>query len=290
VADTNTAHWVITNASPLITLTDSNAAESGNQPSQVVTIVLSGFTNPNYTTCGGTQPNCTFYARILTYSTSSPSYTCNGSTCTLTTTPLDDGGIALSTAQTITITSKVYEQLIFCVYSGASCLAANNGFSLGDTTGVLYTSGAFTDISTHYTITTNAANGVIVRMLGNTLNGTGGTITAIGGTAAQSNTGNDQFGLCTYGTGLTIPTLYNNTGNCNTVTQSSGTNNTESTSITAWYGFDLSAAQSTYGSQIASTTTGGTFTGTIAFIGNVGVTQTAGIYSTTLTFVATGSY
>ena len=296
-SDTTTGDWSVTNASGLIILYDASSSTSVGAGVQV-TIIMTGFQNPNYSSCaGGTVPNCSFYARLLTYTTTWPHT--NPYAATTIGTPTDEGGIALSTNQAITVTSKVQEQLTFCVYTGANCAAGGGSVILGDTQGVLYTSGPFVDKSTTYTISTNAINGLTVRMLGNTLTSGSNTINAIGGTAASSASGTSQFGLCSYVSAstamtLTITSPYNNAA-CNTTTQSAGPGQTGTPggNGTAQFAFDTTQTTTTYGASLASASAGssaGSATGVIAMIGNTSVTQQAGLYSTTLTFVCTATY
>ena len=296
-SDTTTSNWTIGKTSPLLILSD--AGSSVSEPSNTqVTIVMSGFTNPNYSACtGGTPPNCSFYARLFTYTTNTAA---TSYTPTSTQSPTDQGGVALSTNQVVTVTSKVQEQLTFCVYTGASCSAGGGSVTLGDSTGVLYTTGPFVDVTTQYTVSTNANYGLSIRMLGTTLTSGSNTITAIGATAASSNPNHDQFGMCTYvtNTGMTLaPQSPYNNANCNTTTQTANqAGNATGGAGSAQFGFDTNGSTgttSTYGGVLASAATGvsaGSATGVIAMIGNVAVTQAAGIYTTALTFVATSSY
>jgi hypothetical protein len=263
-----------------------------------------GITNPATT-------NTTFYARILTYSTNA------GATGYTPTVPgsepplVDAGGVALSTVAQITITSKVQEQLTFCMYTSAVIYTTCTGVSgtavtLGDTNGVLRTSGAFVDRTTKYNITTNAATGAAIRIKGNTLTTGSFTIAPVGSTQALSAAGTEQFGFCTFRdagggtTGLTATAPYDGTGgaagDCSTTTQTAGTGTTGGTGAgasEARFAYDdntSTGTRSTYGQQFASKSAGDFSTGIIAFLGNISYTTEAGIYTTTLTFVATGTY
>lgn len=245
----------------------------------------------------------TFYARILTFDTKTDadSYSATGTNTGL----VDAGGIALSTVAQITVTSKVQEELTFCVgtTSGATSCASDTGsdVTLGDDHGVLSSSGPFVDKNTTYVVQTNATSGAAIRMKGGTLTSGSNTITATGSTPATSSAGSSQFGLCTYeASGSTISTAsyttYNGTGTgtpgttCQTQTsQTAGTASTGGAG-TAKFGFNTTATSSTYGDQLAQVSAGATATGVIAFLGNISVTQQAGIYTTTLTFIATGTY
>lgn len=251
--------------------------------------------------------NTTFYARIFTFATTANVTTWNGTANgSATTNVVDAGGIALSTAQTITVTAKVQEQLTFCVGTHATSSAASataqtscgslssTGVTLGNALGVLSSSGPFVDVTTQYIIGTNAASGAVVTVKGATLtSGSGATITAIGSTAATSSAGSSQFGICTYeGTGSNLGfsgyTTYNSS-NCSGTTQTAGYGSTGGNG-TAAFGFNTTNTTSTYGDSIAKETAGSNSTGIVAMIGNISASQTAGIYTTTLTFIATGTY
>lgn len=259
-----------------------------------------GVTNP-------TTTNTTFYARLIVFNTQAGA-TSYDSSVTGANNPgaeppvIDAGGVALSTAAQITITSKVQEKLTFCMYTSAANYTDCTGVSgtavtLGDTNGVLDTAGPYVDKNTKYNVTTNAANGVAVRVKGDTLTTGSFSISAIGASAASSTAGTEQFGFCTYrdtggGAAGLVGTSPYDSANCNTTTQSAGTG-TPGGVGTAQFAFDTNATTgttSTYGHQFASKPAGDFSTGIIAFVGNIANTTEAGIYSTTLTFVATGTY
>jgi hypothetical protein len=258
----------------------------------------------------------TFYGRIMTFPNAATSNFGAGYTTTNldTNIPTDAGGVALSTAQQITITSKVQEQLDFCMYYNAtavydSCAGTGNAFSLGDTNGVLSTAGVFVDKRTRYNVRTNAQSGVTIRMRGTTLTHPNAyTIDAnagANGTAAAAN--DEQFGICTYldpsstNTGITPVDGYDGDGAggisttaCAGSTQTSGTGTTGGDNG-AFFKFDDSTTleQGTnhlYGSPIATKAAGDWSAGIIATAGGVAYTTEAGIYTTTLTFIATGVY
>jgi hypothetical protein len=129
------------------------------------------------------------------------------------------------------------------------------------------------------------------------------------GTAYASSVGTTQFGLCTWAANGTTANLtpvapYNN-GTCSSTRDTSGTAcSTYCGNATgdqgASFGFDLTNAANTstyntsaplgYGSQLATVAAGGFSSGQIAFIGNINISQPAGSYVTTLTFIATGTY
>ena len=225
----------------------------------------------------------------------------SGNTPTVTGTP-DFGGIALSTAANITITATVYETLSFCVFQTACGTAPN--LTLGNsTTGALSTSTAYVNSNAQYTIATNAGGGASVMMTGTTLCRPGGTcatgvnaftIHAIGNTALASSVGTEQFGMCADTTGATgtlaatAPYKDTSVNNCHTGIA------TGTYAGSALFGFNDSAVNGTNsaaGDQVlASTGVIASYTGTFAFLGNIASTTAAGIYSTSLNMVATGTF
>lgn len=254
-----------------------------------------GVTNPNNT-------NTTFYARILTYVDADDdgdgcSPADDSAVCYASAAPgiyVDEGGIALSTTARITITAKVQERLTFCVYTAADCISGGTSVALGDTNGVLDPAGPYVDVTTKYDVATNAASGAAIRVKGPTLTASAATIDAMT-TEAASTPGSEQFGMCTYqntGTGLTPDTDYdgvNGGDNCSDTTQTAGTGSTGGDGNAFFY-YDPSVADTTYGDIFANKAAGNISQGVIAFIGNVSFTTEAGIYNTTLTFIATGTY
>lgn len=237
----------------------------------------------------------TFYARIFTFSSTANATTWLGTADgSATATVVDSGGVALSTAQQISVTAKVQETLTFCVYT-TSC-GTGSSVALGDTNGVLSTAGPFVDITTNYDIATNANSGAVVRFKAGLPTSGANTLASINaatpGTAATSSAGTTQFGLCSYvasGSGLTISAPYAD-ANCDTQTsQTAGTGSTGGAG-TALFAFDTADAASTYGDDLATKAAGNSSTGEIAFVGNVSTTQPAGIYTNTFTFIATGTY
>lgn len=286
----------INNATGYRTLTLKNAS-GPTLNGTTVKFTISGVTNP-------TADNAAFYARILTFAVDTDidtwDNTADGSSLTGV---VDSGGAALSTAASIDVTAKVQEQLTFCVYtSGATATdcagATGSTASLGDTNGVLTTSGVYLDKSVKYNVSTNASGNAMVRLKGDIPRSGSNSITAIGGTAAASNPGNTQFGVCSYSSGgaggLTIQSPYTGGAGteCQTTTQSAGTGSPGGAG-SATFAFDTNTTDgtmSTYGDDLAVKTAGNMTQGTLVMIGNVAPTQAAGIYDTTLYFIATGTY
>jgi hypothetical protein len=300
------AATVPTVASPVSSAGTATALGSG---SPVHTIQVTGLTmtaGTAYTitiSSGITNPTGlgTFYGRILTYSTAGQYTPANttGATPTINT-PIDYGGIALSTTSNITITSKVFETLAFCVYQTACGTAPN--LVLGNSlTGALSVGGAYVNSNTSWSLATNAGSGVNVTMTGTSLCTPGGTcatgatnpytITAIGATPTISNVGTEQFGMCVNkngSTALTIAAAYTDSiNNCTGITTGTYTG-------TSKFGFDDNATTGTTsagGSQVFSSTSDvPSVVGSLSFLGNISSVTSAGVYTTNLNMVATGTF
>lgn len=274
----------------------SGAAMTAGTP---VTIAINNVINPSNVGANGT-----FYARVLTY----PGGTAGSNTSVSPGTYTDYGGIALSTANNISITAKVFETLSFCIFQGANCGAGTApSLTLGDpTTGALSTSSAYINSNAKYTLATNAGSGVVVAMRGTTLcrsatpancnTGTAGanTITAQTTAATFSTPGTEQFGMCTDVTGntstltATAPYIDSSGATCHSLT--TGTYSGSST-----FGFnDVTSSGGTNnasGSQVMSAPGAVTsYTGDFVFAANIANTTEAGIYTTSLNMVATSTF
>lgn len=229
------------------------------------------FTLGNGTTNGITNPstlNTTFYARIMTFSTT------NGSG-NESTDSLDAGGIAMSTANQLNVTAKVQESLRFCVYTGADCLEGGTAVALGDANGVLENTNTTYTSTAKFDVSSNAVSGVSVKIKGDTLKSgifdiaPHGALCTIDSTAS----GTEQFGLRmqTLGTSVVASAPYD----C----------------AAGSHGFDLTNTTSLYGQEIAKTT-GATdiSTSVIELAAKSANTSEAGVYTTTLTLIATATY
>jgi hypothetical protein len=294
IGNLTTGTWAAStvNSGRTFTLTNSGADMTFNAATPYY-FTVTGVVNPtdvdNVT--AGSQVG-TFYARILTFLNASGADSAALYTATNVDTndPIDAGGIALSTANQITIQSKVQERLTFCIYTtGANCPGSiSNPTLLGDANGVLdpatqYTTATSTNGNPKFGIASNAAGGVVVNMKGGTLKRTVGcadgtgqpcSINPIGGTATAGAVSSEQFGLrlTNLGANITATTPYDHAAN---------------------YAFDdnnTTGTQSTYGDQIASMVASGEQSGELQFVGNIANTTESGIYTTTLTFIATGTY
>jgi hypothetical protein len=250
-----------------------------------------------------------FYARIMTYNTAAgassytPANTTGGAT-TIGSNESDQGGIALSTAVNIGVTSNVFETLSFCVFTSAC--GTTPALILGGTGGALSTTSTYVNNNTQYTIATNAGSGANVTMTGTTLCRPGGTcatganvytIKALGNTAISpypTGVGTEQFGMCVDTAGvtgtLTAVAPYKDTvNNCN-----SGLTTGVYTG-SSLFGFNDSASaggtNNAAGSLIMSSTGDiPSYTGSLSFVGNIAATTAAGVYTTSLNLVATGTF
>ena len=157
---------------------------------------------------------------------------------------------------------------------------------------MLDATGPFVDRSAKFDVSTNALSGATIVMKGDTLKSGAFDISAIGASATSSSAGTEQFGMCLFqsnGSGLTFPTASYSDSNCNSTTQTAGTASTGGTG-TAQFGFNTTNTQSASGDTIATKPAGTSSTATLAFLGNIAYTIEAGIYQTTLTYIATGQY
>jgi hypothetical protein len=169
---------------------------------------------------------------------------------------------------------------------------------------VLDPAGPYVDKTGKYDVSTNASGNVAIRVKGDTLKTGALSISAIGATPLKSSAGSEQFGFCTYqatGSGLVPTTVYDGvgtgfgggSGDCSTTTQTAGTGSTGGNGAGGsepYFAFDSANTNTTYGQTFAAKSAGSTSKGILAFIGNIGFSTEAGIYTTTLTFIATGTY
>lgn len=245
----------------------------------IVNFEVKGIKNPTATGA--------FYARIVTYSNGFTNYTSPTSVGTY----VDYGGIALSTASDISITATVMETLQFCVSKVAPTVncggTSTPNLVLGKGSPKALDTAAVTDTSvtdTAYTqLSTNASAGAVVNL--KTVSSTtcaglsrdGGStceIAAKGGyNTIDINAG--EFGLNVAASGTTPNVTF-------TAGYGGATNS---------YGLNQTNVLSTYGDTIM------TVSGPVAnannlltYAANAKPTTTAGVYSTTQSLIATGTF
>lgn len=249
-----------------LTITNSTgAALTGG--SSVITFDLTTATNPS-------TANHSFYARILTYTTDTPTYApgAEGSYS-------DYGGAALSTAAVVNVTARVMETLSFCVYN-TTC-GDSPALTIGHGANNILDGTAVDIASDKFDISTNAAAGAVVRLKGTTLTSGSNTIPAVNAGSATPTTisaGTAAFGLDIPVPGsMTVNATYVGTG---TTTSNYGLDTTTANSITGQYG---GAIASTTGPINSSTST-------MTFAATASNTTPAGIYSASEQLIATGTF
>jgi hypothetical protein len=132
--------------------------------------------------------------------------------------------------------------------------------------------GSATEVSAHtLDVSTNATNGYVITVNGNTLTSGANTVTAIGATAVDVTTGNgtEQFGirLTVSGVGGSVTAPYNGAANN--------------------YALDTAA----FPDQISSGSGDGTTdTYSVFYAANISAATKAGTYTSTLTYIATGTF
>lgn len=233
------------------------------------------FVNPDATYVDFGAANKTFFGHIETYDDPA-----ERNTSTL----LDEGTVASSTANAVNINTRVQETLKFSVGTeadpaapGAACdpLTGTAALLLGDANNALSATTAY-NVTSYFRLSTNASSGVEVLYAGRTLTSTAGdTITAVGGTAAASATGTEQFGL-------TVDTANADNSMTQLTSDADFTN-------PANYAFD--ATSDTAPLPIA-TATGfvACDTGAVKYVANIANDTEAGLYSTKVAYIAVPSY
>lgn len=261
-------------------------AETGT-PS--VTIEYGGGAS-NYIT-NPTTANYSFFARIMVFSDLAFA------------TRVDYGGVAASTAQQITVTAKVPERLEFSVgvgspagtppAPGTTCvpLSDSGALTLGDANGVLSTAQAY-DAHSYFRVNSNTTSGTKIYYSGDTLKNGANTITAMppnAGAGTSSAPGTRQFGIALNQDNTVAGSGYSFTQLTKTVGAYDEGHGTITNGGTAKLAFET--ASITAPIEIATSTSGITCdTGSVRYIANVSTDTPAGIYTTTITYIATGTY
>lgn len=257
---------------------------TASQAAAAIAFTLSGVTNP---TAAGT-----FYARIYTYSnatfgtpTAYSSFSSVGST-------IDTGGIAMSTANAVSITTSIQEALTFCVSgtSVATCGSATApGITLGSGTPLIL-GNALSTANNYTVLSTNALSGAVVAM--KNTNACGG-LSKDGGTTCPIAAAGAAAITIANGASLIGAAISNSTG------QSAGSAVVNAISPydqggVPKYAMDTTGGigvTSTFGDTLASCsgpTSGAQNTLTLA--ADTSSTTPAGIYLATLVLIATGTF
>lgn len=292
---TNTG-WVTTNSLQcgaaasnfqVLELTNATAYAPSSFSSTPINFQITSVTNPSVTA------PATFYARIYTFDTAAhtpsagtycPTGTTRGSSFTGN---IDYGGVALSTSSAITITATVQESLTFCVSKaapGSGCSGTSTPtLTLG--TGspkILDSASVYTD--TAYTqISSNASSGVVVA-LKVTSSGTCAGLSRDGGSTCGIP-GNGAFGAITAGTAAFGLNVADGTGGTGTVSHNSNYGTTGGS-----YGMSTST-YSTYGDPIESSSSATANVNSLLTYGaTASATTPSGVYTTTESLIATGTF
>jgi hypothetical protein len=277
---------------------DLDGASSGGY----FTATVSGIVNPTNATESPGNPNNTFYARVYVYTATTPTAIANPVTGYV-----HDGGIAISTAEQLTITARVQEVLDFCVGdneavtgSGDDCTdISGNDIDMGVIDFTTPTV-ASTDAGEngYAMVRTNAASGVVVDYFANNGNGddsegdgfddghlaTSGTacdfaatqvdqcINSAGTTEVAVSAGTERFGMTVSSIDLTGGSLTSN------LARDAEYNND------VGYAFDGSGATDTIAS---SSNVVDDEMLVLDWSAVAQITTPTGVYSTVLTFIAT---
>ncbi len=228
-------------------------------------VLIGAGTSLSYTLSGVQNPTATntpYYVRVTTYTGSDG-----------VTGPTDTGTVAVSTAQQVQLTGVTPEILVFCVgiTIGADCTTvAGSTIDFGD-----FSPTATRSATSVMQAQTNAANGYAITVTGTTLSS---GVNTIPGLAAQtaSTLGTSQFGLNIRAN--TTPAIGSDpTGvGTGTFTANYGTPN-----LYRFISGDVV-------SQAGLPTDANTFTS--SYIVNIGGSQAAGVYTTTMTYICTASF
>jgi hypothetical protein len=272
-AGTGTTNWILGTAGASQLKLNKNTGS--NLGTSQVNFTINSVVNP--TNAG------TFYARIYTFAnTTYGTY----SSATSVGNDMDEGGIALSATDTVSINATVQESLTFCVNKtspGNACTSLSTPITVTLGTGspvTLDANGVYTD--TIYTqLSTNAASGAQVALKTNWsctgLSRDSGSTCGIPGKGA--------FAAIVAGTAAFGLNVADGTGGTGTVSHNANYGTTAGS-----YGMGANVT-STYGDAIESST------GPVANVNSLltyGATASAttpsGVYSATHTYIATGTF
>lgn len=264
----------------------------------VVTYTLAGITNP--TAVG------TFYARIYTYVAQTNDYT----SAAVPGTVADFGGIALSTANLISITAKVQETLTFCVSGldlspSSTCTSATvPTLTLGHGSPAVLDQTAVDTASAYTQVSTNASGGISMRMKSSNtctnggLSSNGGTTCNIPGVASGTPAGSTAQAIAagTAAFGMYVANSNSNTvGGTGTITPDGTYHDAAHVTIPTdlFYGMDQGSTgvTSTYGDVVAASSAPLSLVNNqLVFAATASLTTQAGIYTVNESIIVTGTF
>ena len=284
-----------------------------------VTIELDNIVNPSAT-------NTTFYVRIWTFTSQTPTIT-PAKTALVVANTNDAGTVAASTANPIQLSGTMPESLVFCTgatinISNVTTLPACSTATAGTVAfNQLFDPNTTSWATSQMAASTNAGQGYQITVQGTTMTSGTNTIAAIGAAANKSIPGVAQFGMNliddfaptapivtdpTIGNGSADPITYwngdaagtggainpvSNAGNGFFAKPNTGFDGTGGTGNVPTYSFNgtgvNTVAKSNFGGTL-SPTNSQRYTAT--YIVNVPGNQPAGTYTTTLTYICTATY
>ena len=251
------AGWALSNAAGYLKIKNNSSTQATSGP---IVATFNTVTNPNTT-------NSTFYVRIVTYTGDD------------FTGQLEDGVVAASTSQQLSVTASVDESLTFCIGQTGITTSSCSG-ATGSTVALGTLSSSATGSQTSQIgVGTNANSGYAVTVNGSTLTcaacAGSPTISALASQTASS-TGTEQFG---------INLRDNATPNVGVDPDGSGSANP-----TANYN-TVDQYRYVTGDTIASKSSSDKFRRFhVSYIANIDTATEAGSYSTTLTYIATATF
>jgi hypothetical protein len=224
-----------------------------------------------------TAINSEFYLREQTWSTAD-----------CTTTAVDFGGFAESTSQQLAVTASVQETITFCVGVTITTACTVVGSGAVPLTPNVMSTGAVSTATAKMSASTNATNGFIIQYLGSTFTDTTGDSIAL---AAATGTALGAPGTEIFGFNL----VANSGGNFGTV-GAAFTGGSGNITIDPDYATNNTIAYTTAGSGSATsnvaTASGPTVMAnfTMSYAANIGALTKPGSYTSTQTFIATGTF
>ena len=249
--------WAVNNGTAGSLRATVTSGASGVGSSTITQFVFGSVTNSS-------TANQTVYARIVLFSD------------TAWATPVDDGVVAASTSEQITLSGSMNESLLFCV--GTSITAGCGTISGNSIDFGTFSSGATSFDESVMAASTNAAGGYSVTVNGSTLTCSGcsgtPTISALGSPTGPV-TGNSQFGL-------------------NLVANATPTVGSDPSGGSGAAATDYDTADDykfATGNVVAeSTGVSAETVYTVSYIVNVPGNLPAGLYDTTLTYICTSTF
>ena len=251
------------------TVTHTAIASTGTP---VVTIVINGVTNP-------TAVNKSFYVRVSSYSdtgATTPAYP-----------GADFGAMALSTTAALSVKANVQESLTFCTgTSGASCATiTGTTVNIGTTADNILTNGTPSGGVSLMYVDTNATSGYsITYTTATNLVSGANTIQSAAAQTMATCAGGAPNGDC-FGVNLAVNTA---TGLASSAAPTGGTAPTVNAGYATNDSYKFVSGSAQQVASLASPTT--TTTIKASYAAQAGPTTKPGAYSTTFTWIATGTF